>query len=292
MRRIIGQLIIGTAKFQSLSIKKIGELLTYVASQPTAKFDVAPTYRSESIVGGLQNSSLGITANSKFSVQVEAEITRDDVARQLLESERQLNHISDYFLHSSDPDLLSEGAWDFLQGAKRDGRIERIGFAGDGEQLSKARADFRFEVFQSTFSIVDQGNLANLRAIESEGRGLQLKRVLGSGLLSKRPLAGIRRKISPPALFSYRYRLEHLQSHLKPLGQLTVRDFFQFVAGVFPEADLVVGVSDAEGLREIQVALSQLANLEPSYVGGLDPYQLIDLWSTHFLGTPAEIPTT
>lgn len=168
-----------------------------MASQAVAKFDVAPTYRSESIFGSFQKSSAGITANTKFSVQSKVEITSHDVSRQLLESGKSLNRIGDYFLHSSDPALISKGAWDFLLGAKRDGRIEQIGFAGDGQQLSKARAEFRFEVFQSTFSIVDQGNLGILRALQAEGRGLELKRVLGSGLLSKRPLAGIRRIIAP-----------------------------------------------------------------------------------------------
>lgn len=208
-------LIIGTAKFQSLKSTKLYELVSLLAHERDVIFDVAPTYKSEEIVGFLQRLNLGVRANTKFSMQVQTAISREEVSLQLVKSEANLSSIDDFFLHSSDPRLVQSSAWDYLLGAKSEGRIKRIGFAGDGHQLDRARLETRFEVFQSTFSLIDQGNLATLQGIQSEGRSLQIKRVLGSGVLSRRRLAQIRRRISRPDEYSYQSRLRRIETKMK-----------------------------------------------------------------------------
>lgn len=274
------QLIIGTGKLTPAAARELADF--YLHENPVS-FDSAPSYGTEELLGRIQKKNKSATVNTKFSLHVTEKISGLDVTRQLDKSLSKLPRIGTYFLHSSNPNLISASAWKVLESSVTLGDIQRVGYAGDAH-LSEALGEPRFGHFLATLNPLDQGNLSLLEESIKAAKTVSLKRVLGSGVLSKRFRAKIRRVIRPNLLDqSYEFRFRELESFMG--RKVEIADFVDFARGCAPGASIVLGFS---GLKSFQNAKNSFnrANLSE-----IDVARLKEFWR-YYAQTHTDVPPT
>lgn len=242
-------IVLGTGNFKFYSRGRRVRLQRLLERHPHVEVDTAPSYDAEKFLGEVQRrQGASLVINTKFCLGATKPITATDIARALDESIQKLGKIETFWLHSSDPRLLTDSAWEELRTARLDGLISKVGYSGDSDFLSNALREDRFEAFMVTYNPIDNANEKLISLAESRGSEIYIKRALGSGVLSQRLGAKVRRAVKPNLKpESYEYRLKSLENHLG--RKLGAADFLGFQS---PAHKLVLGIHSSSQLDKIQ----------------------------------------
>lgn len=211
---------------------------------------------SENVISHVITNKEDAIVNTKFGDLGTSKIDANSIYTQFRKSKSNLRNlkINTYFLHSLDPNRLTDSAVEVLLELKRDTEIQTIGFSGDNDYLRNAIRLNIFDRFMFSFNPLDMSNLEIAHGLNPES--IFIKRVIASGALKYRRYKlwrrGFARIIGEPWAFrdhDYQYRLQRLNKYLdKPLS---LQDFVTFSAGFFPGSGRVFGLSSQKHLRQI-----------------------------------------
>lgn len=254
------QIIIGTAKLSQMEESELTKVSQFLIKHPglqRIQLDTAYVYQnSEKLISKFfANSEKEVFVDTKIGLFLNPLISSSTLKYQFYECQRRLHplKIRNLFLHSVNPHALTDQAYDFLRELKEGGLVSRVGYSGDGKYLERAiRLEF-FDLFLSTFSIIDQSNYSLLKDL---GDSVSLKRVIGSGVLRNRNYKLLRRRLGAALgetwaknTHTYQYRYDVIS---KAVGfQPSLNNFLDYADWKFPKATKIVGVSSLLQLRNL-----------------------------------------
>ena len=99
--------------------------------------------------------------NSKIGLPNPSEFTPEGIRQSVEKSLRRLriDRLGTLFVHSLNSDYLTQKNIEAMELLREQGKITKIGYAGDGSNLSAAINIPSFDDFMATFSIIDQSTL-------------------------------------------------------------------------------------------------------------------------------------
>ena len=211
---------------------------------------------SERVIPSVLSGQEGIVVNTKFSHSGADEIDDKVIYSQFKQSKKNLLNLEvhTYFMHSIDPNRLTNSAMQLLLTLKDNCEIREIGFSGDNNYLKSAIDMQFFDSFMFSFNPLDMNNMKYVHGSKPES--LYIKRVLASGALKYPRYKALRRQVAKllrePWAFKehdYQFRLQVLNKSLEK--QLLLRDFVRFGNSFFPGAKRVLGVSSVHHLNQV-----------------------------------------
>jgi len=103
--------------------------------------------------------------NSKIGLPNPSEFTPEGIRQSVEKSLRRLriDRLGTLFVHSLNSDYLTQKNIEAMELLREQGKITKIGYAGDGSNLSAAINIPSFDDFMATFSIIDQSNSDDIR---------------------------------------------------------------------------------------------------------------------------------
>lgn len=214
-------------------------------------FDTARSYgESEGRLGRfLHRRAVTISTKGGYGVEPVREWTGAAITAGIERARHELgvDRLGLFHLHSCPlevlqrPDLLEA-----LESAKRQGLVERIGYAGDGEALAWAVECGRFDAFEASWSVFDQANGPVLLRAKAQGKFVLAKRPLGGA-----PWRGLP---SDAAGAEYLRRMQAMAIDVAmPWEELAAR----FAAHASEVDVILVGTTRAANLERIAAAVEK-----------------------------------
>lgn len=179
----------------AIDIVKTEEQIRYAINQGVNYFDTAFPYHggaSESVLGKVLSNGLRDKVKIATKLPIYMVNTREDMDRFLSVqlTRLQTNRIDYYLLHNINnkvtwDKMVSLGVLDFLNTAKKDGRIVNVGFSFHGDKaLFKEVVDaYPWDVCQIQYNFLDTDNQAG-------SEGLKYAAEKGLGIIIMEPLRG------------------------------------------------------------------------------------------------------
>lgn len=256
----IQQLILGTAKFSQIRESELAKMSYFLIRHPhfqRIQLDTAFAYQNSELLVSkyFSNSGKELLVDTKIGMSTNQSISLSVLRSQFYESCRRLYplQIRNIFVHSADPYSLADDVYVFLRNLRDSGLISGVGYSGDGKYLERAIKMGIFDIFMSTFSIIDQSNYCILRGLSAP---VTLKRVIGSGVLKNRQYKLMRRRLGTvlgeswaQKRHTYQYRYDAIS---KEVGfRPSLQDFLDYADWKFPRATKIVGISSLPQLKQI-----------------------------------------
>ena len=176
------KIILGGESIKYLDQNSVNRLLDYAIEHGIKYIDTAPAYESsESLIGSNRNrndfkisTKVGIPGGQLTSSKIVASVDKS------LSSLR-IEQIDCIFLHSVDPNLVTNEVLDELESLVKAGKISKYGYSGDGKFLKLATTNSKIlSNFMCTFNIVDQGNYNTI--VSNPDFNWTIKRALANGI--------------------------------------------------------------------------------------------------------------
>ena len=162
------RLVLGSANYGKLTQTEVDALLRTALELGISKIDTAHRYEdSEKKIG------ISLRGNNDFSINTKAcpygpeFFTPAGIRLSVEESLRRLGResLGTLFAHSIPASYLNSENIETMILLKQEGKIERIGYSGDGSDLSLAIDIGVFDDFQVTMNIIDQSNSKEIKKI-------------------------------------------------------------------------------------------------------------------------------
>ncbi len=164
---------------------EVGRLLNGVLDLGVTLIDTARGYgRSEDRIGRhLMHRRDQFVLSTKFGYGVDGvpDWTYDCIVQGVERALRLMKteHIDIGHLHSCPLDVLQRGeVTQALADCARAGKLRVAAYSGENAELAHALADARFASLQCSLSLVDRANAGQLPQVQSQGKGLLVKRAL------------------------------------------------------------------------------------------------------------------
>ena len=155
------RLVLGAATYGRMTQSEVNLLLETALETGITTIDTAHGYEgSEERIGFFLRNHSQLAINTKVGLPDTSIFTPSGIRSSVEESLRRLGTetLSTLFIHSLDARYLTEENIDTMLLLKREGKIQRIGYAGDNENLSIAVGIPAFDDFMATYNIIDQSN--------------------------------------------------------------------------------------------------------------------------------------
>lgn len=221
------RLVLGAATFGRLTQIEVNRLLGTAMDLGIHLIDTANGYEgSEERIGCFLGKSNHFVVNTKVGLPDTSKFTPAGIKLSVEESLKRLGveRIGTLFVHSLDASHLTEENIGAMVSLKEQGKVEKIGYAGDGVNLGYAIQTMEFDDFAMTFNIIDQANAKEIRQIASGG-GVYFKLALGQAIWTSQNLDSrvksnkfIRFLFSKPPVpaswVDYRVRFKELKSEI------------------------------------------------------------------------------
>ena len=155
------RLVLGAANYGKLTQSEVDRLLGTAYEQGINRIDTAHGYEnSESRIGVFLKTNKEFEVNTKVGLPDPTVFTPSGIRLSIEESLKRLGleSLGTLFVHSLPAKYLTEENIGAMASLKTEGKIKRIGYAGDGNSLSSAVKTEAFDDFMATFNIIDQSN--------------------------------------------------------------------------------------------------------------------------------------
>ena len=167
------RLVLGAANYGKISQGEVNSLLGTALELGITRIDTAYGYENSEVrIGAYLKNNKEFEVNTKVGLPDPKVFTPTGIRLSIEESLRRLGleSLGTLFVHSLPANFLTDENIDALQSLKSEGKIKRIGYAGDGEDLATSIRIGRFDDFMATFNIIDQANSSELRkTLDSSG---------------------------------------------------------------------------------------------------------------------------
>lgn len=253
----MSNLILGGVGFAQLDRRTADRLLAFAYDIGISGIDTAPTYGdSEEIIGSSQRIK-DWKISTKIGSPSGPRLSKKQIVQSLESSLRKLNrsNIHTCFIHSLPHANVDEVLIDTLTLLKTQGKIQFIGYSGDGKDLDLVLTEHKVDAVMATLNVLDLSNLEIIRNFGNQS--VYLKRILGCGVFRIRPrleLIDLLERLSegtPLDTNSYKFRFRKVvgfRSLIKDYPQF----FFSFLLSLGLKSKYVIGTTDVRHLGQIR----------------------------------------
>lgn len=199
------RLVLGAATYGRMSQNEVDALLGAALESGITKVDTAHGYEgSEDRIGFFLRKNNLLEINTKVGLPHPSNFTPSGIKLSVEDSLLRLGTetLSTLFVHSLDAKYLTEENIDAMLLLKKEGKIQRIGYAGDNENLSTAVGIPAFDDFMATFNIIDQSNGELIKSVQSNSE-IYYKLAMGQAVWTKLEL---RRRIKSNKAVRFLFR--------------------------------------------------------------------------------------
>ncbi len=289
----VSRLVLGGASLGKLRTPDAEILLATAEDVGITRIDTAPGYGdSENTIGKILKGRGAFSVNTKVGLPGSKEFNPYEIARSVDESLRKLRveSIGTLFVHTLSKELLTDENIDAMMKLKVLGKVQRIGYSGDGEDLKGAVIKSTFDDFMLTYNIIDQSNSQAIAGIR-DARRIYLKVSMAQAIWTshelKNRLSSIRtvRKLFrkaplPEAWIDYKMRFSKFKSSI--LSKRYSEEFLRFALDSNGGKQFVVlGTNSPQHILDAALISTSESNL-----AGLEHY--LSLW--HKLSSPTWLP--
>jgi aryl-alcohol dehydrogenase-like predicted oxidoreductase len=193
----MSRIVIGGAHFRSANQKFVDQLLDCAHDLGISTIDTAPSYgNSEILIGDYVGRKGNFRINTKVGMPDPSRFNPLGIIEQVKESSKRLGsaEIDTLFIHSLDRALITDENISSLLRLKKLGYVRKLGYSGDGKNLSFAKALGVFDSYMATFNPIDIGNKDELLSLGSE-KDVYLKRILAGGIWKRRFKSALKNKL-------------------------------------------------------------------------------------------------
>ena len=165
------RLVLGAANYGKLTQIQVNKLLGTGFEQGINRIDTAHGYEgSEEKIGLFLQTNKNFEVNTKVGLPDPAVFTPSGIKLSIEDSLKRLRieSLGTLFVHSLPAAHLTDENIDAMISPRTDGKIKRIGYAGDGDNLSCAIEIDAFDDFIATFNIIDQSNSKEIKKASEE----------------------------------------------------------------------------------------------------------------------------
>ena len=157
----LSRLVLGGASFGKLSQLEVDRILNFAHDRGITKIDTARGYpNSEKRIGSYLKMHNAFRVNTKVGLPDPSLFTPKGIRDSLEISLRNLNteRVGTLFIHSLPKSFFTDKNIGEMVKLKQDGKVERIGYSGDGTDLESALCIEAMDDFMFTYNIIDQSN--------------------------------------------------------------------------------------------------------------------------------------
>lgn len=163
------RLVLGAANYGKISQMEVNSLLGTALELGITRIDTAYGYENSEVrIGAYLKTNKEFEVNTKVGLPDPKVFTPTGIRLSIEESLRRLGleSLGTLFVHSLPANLLTDENIEAMQSLRSEGKIKRIGYAGDGEDLATSIKITAFDDFMATFNIIDQANSKEIRKIQ------------------------------------------------------------------------------------------------------------------------------
>ena len=178
------RLVLGGANYGKLTQIEVNKLLGIAFEAGIRRIDTAHGYEgSEERIGVFLQTNKDYEVNTKVGLPDPAVFMPSGIRLSIEESLKRLGieSLGTLFVHSLPAKYLTEENIDAMISLKTEGKIQRIGYAGDGDNLSSAVKLDAFDDYLATFNIIDQSNSKEIKKA-SDKSDIYYKLVMGQAV--------------------------------------------------------------------------------------------------------------
>ncbi|MDO8646050.1 MAG: aldo/keto reductase [Candidatus Planktophila sp.] len=178
------RLVLGAANYGKLTQIEVNKLLGTSFEQGINRIDTAHGYEgSEEKIGVFLKTNKDYQVNTKVGLPDPVVFTPSGIKLSIEESLKRLDleSLGTLFVHSLPAKHLTDENIAAMISLKTEGKIKRIGYAGDGDNLRSAVGIAAFDDFLATFNIIDQSNSKEIKKA-SEKSEIYYKLVMGQAV--------------------------------------------------------------------------------------------------------------
>ena len=176
--------MLGAANYGKLTQIEVNSLLWSAFEQGINKIDTAHGYEgSEERIGVFLRTNKDFEVNTKVGLPNPEVFIPSGIKLSVEESLKRLGieSLGTLFVHSLPAKYLTDENIAAMSSLKTEGKIRRIGYAGDGDNLSSAVQIAAFDDFIATFNIIDQSNSKEIKKT-SEKSEIYFKLAMGQAV--------------------------------------------------------------------------------------------------------------
>ena len=165
------RLVLGAANYGKLNQIEVDTLLGNAFELGINRIDTAHGYEgSEERIGVFLKTNKDYEVNTKVGLPNPQVFTPTGIKLSVEESLKRLGieSLGTLFVHSLPANYLTEENIGAMISLKAEGKVKRIGYAGDGDNLSSAVGILSLDDFIATFSIIDQSNSVEIKKASSK----------------------------------------------------------------------------------------------------------------------------
>lgn len=178
------RLVLGGATYGRISQTEVNQLLETALESGITRIDTAHGYEgSEEKIGLFLRGKIQFEVNSKVGRPDPSIFTPLGIRSSVEDSLRRLgiDSLGTLFVHSLDAKFLTKENIATMLLLKQEGKIRRIGYAGDGNNLRSAVDLGAFDDFMATFNIIDQSNAQIIKKMPTDS-GIHYKLAMGQAI--------------------------------------------------------------------------------------------------------------
>jgi aryl-alcohol dehydrogenase-like predicted oxidoreductase len=279
------RLVLGGAVYGRLNQGEVNLILGTAIESGINRIDTAHGYEgSEERIGRFLRTTDQIKINSKVGLPDPRIFNPIGIKKSVEESLSRLGveTLETLFVHSLDPKYLTESNISAMISLKTEGKIQRLGYSGDGENLRGAVEIPVFDDFMATYNIIDQSNRESIEKVR-DNSGIFYKLSMGQAVWSNlewqrrvknnKVLRSICRKPPVPNSWSdYHSRFKKLKSEISSEDFATTFLRFALFSGA---ADQNVILGTANPRHVISAVRIEQDYLNPE---SLETQRYEDLW--------------
>lgn len=265
----VSRLVLGGASFGKIAQRAVDELLNVAAECGIQRIDTAPGYPdSEKRIGKFLARNHEFQVNTKVGQPDPSQFNPPGIKSSVERSLRDLGieQIETLFIHSLSAAYLTDENIGALIALKKQGKIARVGYSGDGEDLLAALRHKEFDDFMMTFNIIDQSNSEAFSIVEGAKNfyfKIPLAQAIWRSQRLDRRLASLKmaRKLwgkppLPDSWLDYRMRFGKFKGHLESKDYAT--EFLEFALFSEPASHyVVIGTTSLQHIKNAVEVESQ-----------------------------------
>ena len=160
------RLVLGAANYGKLSQTEVDKLLGTASEHGINRVDTAHGYENSEVrIGASLKTNKEFEVNTKVGLPDPQVFTPSGIRLSIEESLKRLGleSLGTLFVHSLPAKHLTEENIATMESLKTEGKVKRIGYAGDGDNLGSAVKIGAFDDFMATFNIIDQSNSKEIK---------------------------------------------------------------------------------------------------------------------------------
>lgn len=162
------RLVLGGATYGMKTQAEVNRLIGTALDSGITRIDTANGYEgSEKRIGAFLANGRELIINSKIGLPNPSEFTPKGIRQSVETSLTRLGieRLGTLFVHSLNSDYLTQNNIEAMELLREQGKVTKIGYAGDGSNLRAAIGIPSFDDFMATFNIIDQSNSDDIRKI-------------------------------------------------------------------------------------------------------------------------------